>query len=219
MSISELIDEIRASGLFDADWYASRYSDVAMTGLEPLEHFARFGLLLKRDPGPMFDTRHYLQTNKDVREHPLLPFLHYIRFGKKEGRQPLPPAELGDEHPAEPFVDMPWTFRDAQDAFMRRGLEPLAPRAVVINASTQDDWEAALAAFEQVQGRVDVFLLGDTGLGLERLGENVASVSHVGEADPPRNARVFVSLAGTGTLRRLRGRALAFSAGRLRRRR
>ncbi|RJL19690.1 glycosyltransferase family 2 protein [Paracoccus siganidrum] len=43
-----------ASGLFDAGWYAAAYPDVALTGMDPLEHFLRIGLLTHRDPGPDF---------------------------------------------------------------------------------------------------------------------------------------------------------------------
>ena len=44
-----------ASGLFDPDWYAEAYPDVALVGLDPLDHFLRYGRTLGRRPGPDFD--------------------------------------------------------------------------------------------------------------------------------------------------------------------
>lgn len=49
-----LREALLASGLFDAVWYASQYPDVAMTGMQPLEHFLAVGMLMERDPGPDF---------------------------------------------------------------------------------------------------------------------------------------------------------------------
>lgn len=84
--VEQLTREIIESGLFDAGWYAEKYRDVALVGMDALEHFVHFGLMLKRDPGPKFDTHHYLNANGDVAQAGLVPFLHYIRFGKAEGR-------------------------------------------------------------------------------------------------------------------------------------
>ena len=83
----QLAQEIAESGLFDAAWYADRYSDVAFVDMEPLEHFVRFGLMLKRNPGPDFDAHRYLDMNGDVAVAGLSPLLHYIRFGRAEGRE------------------------------------------------------------------------------------------------------------------------------------
>ncbi|MFD2429104.1 hypothetical protein ACFSUK_15105 [Sphingobium scionense] len=81
-----LAEEIAESGLFDEAWYVSVYGDSALVGLSPLEHFVRFGLMLRRDPGPAFDTRFYLEENGDIGEADIDPLLHYIRFGQAEGR-------------------------------------------------------------------------------------------------------------------------------------
>ena len=45
---------VARSDLFDPNWYQATYPDVAASGLAPLDHFVRFGLLLDRDPGPLF---------------------------------------------------------------------------------------------------------------------------------------------------------------------
>jgi hypothetical protein len=50
---------IRASGLFDVDWYCERYPDVAASGLDPIDHYLRIGAARGYDPNPLFDTNHY----------------------------------------------------------------------------------------------------------------------------------------------------------------
>ena len=83
----QLKQEITESGLFDEAWYLENYPDVALVGLSPLEHFARFGIMMKRDPGPGFSTQYYLDVYTDVAQEQVDPFLHYIRYGKFEGRR------------------------------------------------------------------------------------------------------------------------------------
>lgn len=43
---------LRASGMFDADWYISQYADVTASGVDPLRHFLHYGMAMGRDPGP-----------------------------------------------------------------------------------------------------------------------------------------------------------------------
>ena len=50
---------IRASGLFDVDWYLARYPDVAVSGLDPIDHYLQIGAALGYDPNPLFDTKYY----------------------------------------------------------------------------------------------------------------------------------------------------------------
>ena len=88
----ELID----SGLFDANWYLERNTDVKMLGMDPLEHYLWLGARLSRNPGPNFDCKLYLSAYTDVARQNYNPLLHYIRYGKVEGRQAFevssPPA-------------------------------------------------------------------------------------------------------------------------------
>lgn len=48
------IDELMASGWFDADWYFARYPDVAKSGLNAAQHYYDHGRHEGREPGPMF---------------------------------------------------------------------------------------------------------------------------------------------------------------------
>ena len=52
-------DLIRASGLFDIDWYLARYPDAAASGIDPIEHYLRIGAPRGYDPNPLFDTGFY----------------------------------------------------------------------------------------------------------------------------------------------------------------
>ncbi|TXN75956.1 glycosyltransferase [Methylobacterium sp. WL18] len=46
---------IYRSGLFDHGWYATRYPDVGLTDLSPLEHYVKYGARLGRRPRADFD--------------------------------------------------------------------------------------------------------------------------------------------------------------------
>ena len=56
------IDRIRSSGFFDADWYCQSYPDVRLLGIDPAEHYLRFGWLLGRKPSSGFDPKKYAEA-------------------------------------------------------------------------------------------------------------------------------------------------------------
>ncbi|QDH71036.1 hypothetical protein [Marilutibacter alkalisoli] len=78
--------KLRDSGIFDEEWYLSRYPEVRESGLEPIEHYLVHGALLGFDPGPGFETLSYLARYPDVRHAGVNPLLHYIEHGRQEGR-------------------------------------------------------------------------------------------------------------------------------------
>jgi len=100
-SDSELI---ASSGLFDRGWYTTTYPDVVALGLDPVEHFLRFGADLLRNPGSTFDTAFYLEQNPDVAAAGINPLVHYITFGIKEGRVCNRAAAVV-AHTARPYKD------------------------------------------------------------------------------------------------------------------
>lgn len=77
---------IRASELFDSNWYQRQYPDVSAAGLDPVKHYVKFGGAEGRAPGPNFDSAAYLNANPDVAAANINPLVHYIKFGKKEAR-------------------------------------------------------------------------------------------------------------------------------------
>jgi CDP-glycerol glycerophosphotransferase (TagB/SpsB family) len=84
---------LRASTLFDEAWYKKQYRDVETLGIDPADHFLRFGAQLKRNPSPFFDTAYYLTANPDVAAAMMNPLVHYLRFGRREGRAAAPPSQ------------------------------------------------------------------------------------------------------------------------------
>jgi hypothetical protein len=76
--------------VLDADWYRSRYPDVAAARVDPLEHFVAIGWREGRDPGPAFSVSHYLETNPDVAAAGVNPLAHYLDTGWRERRAPRP---------------------------------------------------------------------------------------------------------------------------------
>ena len=84
------IDEVRQSGLFDAEWYLDAYPDVRAAGVDPLEHYLMHGWGEARNPNSLFDSAWYLAHNSDVRESGMNPLLHYMRHGALERRDAGP---------------------------------------------------------------------------------------------------------------------------------
>lgn len=85
---ASLLAELRESGFFDSDWYLAKYPDVAMLGIDPVEHYLRFGAAIGRSPGPGFDGPGYLAMYPDVERAGINPLVHYARHGRQEGRYP-----------------------------------------------------------------------------------------------------------------------------------
>lgn len=79
---------IRESGVFDEEYYLEQYPDVAQSGLDPIDHYMRYGASESRNPSAMFDTAYYLRNNPDVVRKKLNPLLHFVMFGWKQLRNP-----------------------------------------------------------------------------------------------------------------------------------
>jgi len=78
------------SNLFDAKWYLECYKDVMDSGLDPAEHYLKFGFKEGRQPGPNFDGNWYLKHYTDVAKMGMNPLIHFIKFGQAEGRRSSP---------------------------------------------------------------------------------------------------------------------------------
>jgi glycosyltransferase involved in cell wall biosynthesis len=79
---------LEKSGLFDLQFYRSRYADIAQAGIAALEHFYDFGWREGRCPNFYFDPQWYLQQNPDVQAAGVHPLIHYVTNGEVEGRKP-----------------------------------------------------------------------------------------------------------------------------------
>ena len=82
-------DVLRASGMFDPEWYARTYPDVRILGLDPAEHYLKYGVVMRRDPGPEFSTRFYLETHRDRVDDGRSPVIEAIR-AQQAGEEDLP---------------------------------------------------------------------------------------------------------------------------------
>lgn len=91
---------IRASGLFDADWYLRQYQDVRDAGLDPAIHYLRHGAAEGRDPSAMFSTTAYRQRYLDVATAGINPLVHFLAFGLDEQRQFEPANRAPTPHTA-----------------------------------------------------------------------------------------------------------------------
>src|SRR5438477_3372724 len=78
-------EEIRKSGLFDAEYYLATYSDVAERNVDPLVHYLEEGAQQERNPQADFDAPFYLEQCRERGERPSNPLLHYIRIGNARG--------------------------------------------------------------------------------------------------------------------------------------
>jgi glycosyltransferase involved in cell wall biosynthesis len=75
------------ANVFDIDFYKTRYPDMALGLVDPLEHYVVFGWRERRDPCHWFSTHHYLAANPELISEDVNPFLHYVLFGVHEGHQ------------------------------------------------------------------------------------------------------------------------------------
>ncbi len=86
---------VRASSLFDAEWYLERYQDVKIMGVDPVEHFLWIGHRIGRSPSEAFSVPRYLQSHWDVKAAKMNPLLHYLKNGIHEDRIIYPIKEDG----------------------------------------------------------------------------------------------------------------------------
>ena len=92
-SAEQVIETIKLSRLFDADYYSLSYPDHVGELGDSLEHYVRIGAGRDYNPNPYFNTRWYRTTYPDVARLGVNPLWHYIRYGSAEYRRP---SELFD---------------------------------------------------------------------------------------------------------------------------
>ena len=76
--------------VFDADYYLARYPDIALAGVDPLDHYMRRGWMEGRDPSPLFWTEWYLARYRDVATSGRDPLQHYLEIGWRVAHDPSP---------------------------------------------------------------------------------------------------------------------------------
>lgn len=81
---SKEVGLVKKSNHFDPKWYVEKYPDVAISGLDPAYHFAKYGKLLLRDPGPSFSTFFYLGIRPKLKKKNINPVIHAMQSDKKD---------------------------------------------------------------------------------------------------------------------------------------
>jgi hypothetical protein len=105
---------IATSGLLDLNYYLINGGDVRGAGLDPVEHFCRYGWLENRKPNIHFNTRWYADTNPSVVRLGINPLTHYICEGETQGRRPVV------------YFDPVWYATTYREALEATGQRPLA---------------------------------------------------------------------------------------------
>ena len=78
---------IKKNNLFNIGFYLKNYSEVRLSGMDPILHYMYHGFKEGKKPNTTFDANYYLKTYKDIKNSNLNPFVHYSLYGKKEGRK------------------------------------------------------------------------------------------------------------------------------------
>ena len=86
---------VAEAGLVDPNYYLINASDVLDAGLDPVEHYCRFGWREQRRPNICFDPHWYEQTNSDLARLAINPLVHYLLLGEPLGRRPVPYFDPG----------------------------------------------------------------------------------------------------------------------------
>jgi len=82
-TLKKHIGIISHSGFFDGSWYLDHYPDVAQSGMEPACHYAMYGWIEGRDPGPDFSTKVFLENKPLGYSIGINPLVHYESHYKK----------------------------------------------------------------------------------------------------------------------------------------
>lgn len=83
-SLREDMQCIRASGLFDVDYYLRTNPDVKKHGMDPLLHFVRHGAKEGRQPNAWFSPRRYRATCQ-AESDGTNPLIHYLQHPQQRG--------------------------------------------------------------------------------------------------------------------------------------
>ena len=145
--------------MFDPDWYLRTYPDVAAAGIDPLQHYVKFGAAEGRDPSPLFRTRWYLETYPDVAHAGLNPLQHYLSHGAAEGRLPMPnngEPEFARRGPSQGAIaaamNLIKEFSDTEFELARWLDQPLdaLPVAPDLSESLAEGWRSLYLSLDRV---------------------------------------------------------------------
>lgn len=85
LKFQDLVKLIKSSRHVHSHWYLSRYPEVGALGMNPAEHYLKYGAAMGRDPGRNFNTRFYLETYPEAAQSGMNPLVHYVLHGQAKG--------------------------------------------------------------------------------------------------------------------------------------
>lgn len=140
------IHEIKASGLFDRQFYTSTNPQLHwLFKAMPERHFAVFGEAMGLYPNPDFSPRAYLMHNPDVTEAGLPPFRHWINQGRSEARLTKSVGEIV----LDASVSLPT---------LRGGRARQAELAIVVHLYYHELWDEFAARLRKLDFAFDLFV-------------------------------------------------------------
>ena len=78
---------LESTGLFDAEWYRSRFMATSDSDEAPMEHYLRVGLGSGFAPSQHFCPEAYLADHPDLAGSDLPPIVHFLAYGLRERRR------------------------------------------------------------------------------------------------------------------------------------
>ncbi len=163
-------EEIRKSGLFNAEYYLAEYPDVVERNLDPLVHYLEEGAQQGRNPSPEFDSAFYREQCRQKGEEPSNPLLHYIRIGLARGFGPRPGDPPADKPP-------PVTASQRSRARNQAGRQPILVAIESLGVIGMPDgssrfsvggWALAAAPVSEITASMNGRIVGTATYGLGR---------------------------------------------------
>ncbi len=106
---------IAKSKYFNKRWYLKTYPDVKKSGMDPIEHYLKYGWKDGRNPSKLFNGEEYFNIYEDVKKAKINPLLHYEKFGKKENRLHQVKKDVPISMFVIKFFDFMQLFRKSND--------------------------------------------------------------------------------------------------------
>jgi len=148
--------EVYHAGLFSADWYTERHSEL-IDHPDPLAHFVERGDQLGWSPSRLFDAAWYFDQIAGNLEGATGPLMHFLRLGKSRGLSPLPVGPVTELLAQSPIFDEVWYVRRYPEA-LESPWSPLAFFLVEGLASEHDPGPFFSSTWyrDQYSGRIPV---------------------------------------------------------------
>ena len=145
LAINKMI--IEKSGLFNYEFYVSKYPDVFKIDIDPLTHFILFGAKELRDPNNNFNIGYYLSQYPDVKISGLNPLVHYILVGQGEDRETSSKDNRTDKIE---LLRLPLVLKPVENITLKL--------AVVIHAFYIDVLEDIITSIDKIYPQPDLFI-------------------------------------------------------------